>query len=60
MADANTLEAKREQAKQYLNQRGINRASLQCSHRYDATRHQAPPRSDVSRSSNPVKVVGCE
>ena len=54
------IEEKREAAKQYLDQRGINRAKPQCRHRYDATRHQAPPRFDVSRSSNPVKVPGDE
>ena len=48
-------EAKREAAKQYLDQRGINRASTNCNHRYDATRHQAPPRFDVSPSGNPVR-----
>ena len=60
MKNANSIEAKREQAKQYLDQRGINRASTKCKHHYDATRHQAPPRFDVSRSSNPVKAPGDE
>ena len=54
------IEAKREAAKQYLNQRGINRANPQCNHRYDATKHPAPPRLDVSRSGNPVKIPGNE
>lgn len=55
-----TIEQKREAAKQYLDQRGINRASPQCNHRYDPNKYPAPPRIDVSRSSNPVKVPGCE
>lgn len=50
--EQSTIEAKREAAKQYLDQRGINRASPQCRHRYDATRHAAPPRLDVSPSGN--------
>lgn len=55
MSEATSIEAKREAAKQYLDQRGINRASTNCNHRYDATRHQAPPRFDVSPSGNPVR-----
>ena len=54
---AQTQEAKRQQAVAYLNQQGINRAKVECKHRFDPTRHQAPPRFDVSPSGNPVKVV---
>lgn len=55
-----TIDQKREQAKQYLDQRGINRANPDCRHRYDPTKHPAPPRFDVSRSGNPIKVPGNE